>query len=264
MLLSIITINYNESSSLLETLNSIRIQNYKAIQLIVIDGGSTDQSLEVIQNNLDIITFYLSEKDDGIYDAMNKGINFATGDFLLFLNSGDELCSDESLNSVIDKIDDKDAVYFSRAQNTYLKKDMWVFPQLSVNNDNVISWLKENQPNHQTILFPKSFYYTEKYKLKYKIGSDLDYKLRALKSYRFIFINEIFIKFKLGGYSSNLNSFIFVVKIVKEIISINIENNNFSLIRTMKTIINYFIKYVSSRIMPEDKFFKTLAFLKKS
>lgn len=100
MRFSIITVTFNAESSLPKTIDSIRKQTYKDIELIVIDGKSTDNTVSVIESNKDIITNYLSEKDSGIYDAMNKGINRASGDFCLFLNAGDLLCSDDVLKNV--------------------------------------------------------------------------------------------------------------------------------------------------------------------
>ncbi len=93
MKLSIITINLNNSNGLLRTIESIKAQTDKLFEYIIIDGGSTDGSIDVIKNNVDHISFWISEKDRGIYHAMNKGVQYSTGDFCLFLNSGDWLYS---------------------------------------------------------------------------------------------------------------------------------------------------------------------------
>lgn len=91
MNLSVITINFNNDKGLEKTLESLRIQTYKNFELIVIDGGSTDASVDVIHKYSTIINYWVSEKDNGIYDAMNKGILKASGEYLFFLNSGDRL-----------------------------------------------------------------------------------------------------------------------------------------------------------------------------
>ena len=88
---SIITVVYNNVRDIEHTLKSVVNQSYDHIEYIVIDGQSTDGTLEIIQKYRDKITVLLSEKDKGIYDAMNKGLALATGDYVLFLNSGDEL-----------------------------------------------------------------------------------------------------------------------------------------------------------------------------
>lgn len=99
--LSIITINRNNADGLDSTLLSIAGQTWRDFELIVIDGASTDQSSTVMEKHRALISRSLSEPDQGIYDAQNKGIGFATGDFLLFLNSGDRLQSLETLAQVM-------------------------------------------------------------------------------------------------------------------------------------------------------------------
>ena len=80
MKLSIITINLNNSNGLLRTIESIKAQTDKLFEYIIIDGGSTDGSIDVIKNNVDHISFWISEKDRGIYHAMNKGVQYSTGE----------------------------------------------------------------------------------------------------------------------------------------------------------------------------------------
>ncbi len=100
-LLSIITINYNNASGLGRTLSSITAQQGLAFEYIVIDGGSTDGSIDLIQKYSDKITTWVTEKDQGIYHAMNKGIALSTGKYLLFLNSGDEFNGQDALNKAM-------------------------------------------------------------------------------------------------------------------------------------------------------------------
>lgn len=98
--LSIITINFNNKEGLEKTLASVKAQTYTNFELIVIDGGSTDGSIQTIENYSEIINYWVSEKDNGIYDAMNKGIVKASGEYLFFLNSGDSLASNIVLESI--------------------------------------------------------------------------------------------------------------------------------------------------------------------
>lgn len=86
---SIITVNYNNKEGLRNTIESVIHQTYRDFEFIVIDGGSTDGSAEVLKEYDSQITYWVSEKDKGIYNAMNKGIAKATGDYLNFMNSGD-------------------------------------------------------------------------------------------------------------------------------------------------------------------------------
>ncbi len=105
--LSIITINLNNSEGLKETILSVVNQTYKSFEFIVIDGDSTDNSVKVIRDFEDDLTYWHSEPDKGIYNAMNKGIRKANGDFVLFLNSGDVLYDAFVLEKVLEKVVEK-------------------------------------------------------------------------------------------------------------------------------------------------------------
>ena len=98
--LSIITINYNNCDGLLKTIKSIVNQTWKDFEYIVIDGGSTDGSVEVIKEYADRINYWVSEPDKGIYNALNKGVAVATGEYCNFMNSGDCFCEDTTLEKV--------------------------------------------------------------------------------------------------------------------------------------------------------------------
>ena len=100
MKLSIITINRNNSLGLRKTIESVVSQTFNDFEYIVVDGDSTDDSVEIIKSYSDKITYWVSEPDSGIYNAMNKGIKKAIGEYLLFLNSGDFLISNDVLREV--------------------------------------------------------------------------------------------------------------------------------------------------------------------
>lgn len=97
---SIITVTWNNGDGLKRTLDSIRRLDYQEKQVIVIDGGSTDDTSAVMEQNRDIITVVVSEKDNGIYNAMNKGIGYVTGDYVVFMNAGDCFASANTLTRV--------------------------------------------------------------------------------------------------------------------------------------------------------------------
>lgn len=100
MLFSIITVNRNNSEGLARTIQSVRALNNNNFEFIIIDGASTDSSVKVIKNNSDCIDFYISEPDAGIYNAMNKGIGYANGDYVIFMNSGDVFLNPDVLSDV--------------------------------------------------------------------------------------------------------------------------------------------------------------------
>ena len=114
MLISIITVNYNNAKDLEKTINSVISQTFHNYEFIIIDGGSSDNSTEVIRKNRQYITFWVSEKDAGIYNAMNKGLSHATGKWTFFLNSGDMFASSEVLRSVNFDVDDEVGAIYGR------------------------------------------------------------------------------------------------------------------------------------------------------
>jgi len=101
-LISIITVTYNSEKYLSATIKSVKSQTYRDIEYIIIDGGSDDGTIDIIKNNLDIISYWTSEPDEGIYDAMNKGIQAAKGDIIGIINSDDWLQSD-AIENVVNK-----------------------------------------------------------------------------------------------------------------------------------------------------------------
>ena len=113
MRVSVITVCYNAIQGIEKTIMSVLGQTYSDIEYIVIDGGSVDGTLDVIRKYKDYISYYVSEPDNGIYDAMNKGIRTATGEWITFLNAGDHYFSNTSIENVFSQeiIPDTDVVY---------------------------------------------------------------------------------------------------------------------------------------------------------
>lgn len=133
MKLSIVTINLNNVAGLHETIISVLNQSSADLEYIIIDGGSTDGSAELIKEYSDRIYYWVSEPDSGIYNAMNKGIRKASGEYLLFLNSGDALASDNIVEEVFradhnEEILYGDITYFSQKEKkvirTFLQDDL--------------------------------------------------------------------------------------------------------------------------------------------
>ncbi|MDR1090041.1 MAG: glycosyltransferase [Prevotella sp.] len=113
MKVSIITINYKNASGLEKTIRSIIAQDLTDIEYLVIDGNSTDGSVDIIKKYEDSITYWVSEPDSGIYNAMNKGIRQAKGEYILFVNSGDNIRDDADIQKVSAHITGEDIVYFN-------------------------------------------------------------------------------------------------------------------------------------------------------
>lgn len=111
MKISIITVNYQNKNGLIKTCESVFYQTYTNIEFIVIDGGSTDGSKEYLEENCKKINYWISEKDRGVYHAMNKGINQSSGDYLIFMNSGDCFLDDKVVQNFIELNPVNDIIY---------------------------------------------------------------------------------------------------------------------------------------------------------
>lgn len=137
--ISTIIATYNSGKTLKQTLDSIRYQTYRNIEVIIIDGLSTDNTIDIIKEYSDIVTKYISERDKGIYNAFNKGIKMATGDFIHILGSDDCLCDYEVYNEVaIDlKCADTDVISYPVycVRNKY---EQWVYTN-RINEKNIFS-----------------------------------------------------------------------------------------------------------------------------
>ena len=243
MLISIVTVNFNDALGLSKTIETIKNQLYKKIEFIIIDGLSNDDSISIINSNLKYIDKWISEKDEGIYDAMNKGIALSTGDFLIFLNSGDTFYSNDVLRSFKKKVMDFEKVYFGRAQICASENKNWFFPSYKFDESNINNWISKNLPNHQAMFFPKIFYKNHEYSLKYKIASDADYKFKAINYCGISFVDIKVCNFYLGGVSSSFNSFKKIRLIAKESKMINskFKSKREAYIRVFNIYIKFFI-----------------------
>jgi len=108
---TIITVVYNGLKELPVTISSVLEQTYNNVEYIVIDGNSTDGTYELIGLNIPGIDHWVSEPDDGIYDAMNKGCSLASGDYVIFMNAGDSFYTETSLSDVMSRVNDQDVIY---------------------------------------------------------------------------------------------------------------------------------------------------------
>jgi putative colanic acid biosynthesis glycosyltransferase len=253
MLISVVTVVYNGFDSLEMTIKSILSQTYQNIEYIIIDGNSTDATLAIIKKYENQIDTWISEADDGIYDAMNKGVKLANGDFIIFMNSSDTFYDDTTLQNIIDKINDKDKVYFGRAKITH-QNTSWLYPNEKFDFSSIDIWLKKALPNHQAMLFPKSFYKSYSYDLKYKIGSDSDYKFNAQSICGFVFLDIVFCKFELGGVSSDFTTWRDTKQILHDSWAISMKHRGiyFACERFFRIVTKYLIK----KVLSDLSFFK--------
>lgn len=104
--LSIVIATYNADKTLKQALDSVRYQTYKNIELIVVDGGSSDKTMEIVKEYSDVVSKWTSERDNGIYEAFNKGIDLATGDYICFLGADDCYCNYHVISKIMEEVDD--------------------------------------------------------------------------------------------------------------------------------------------------------------
>jgi len=242
-LISIITVVYNGEEYLEETIHSVINQSYKNIEYIIIDGGSSDGTVDIIKKYEKKIDYWVSEKDEGIYDAMNKGIDVARGDFINFMNADDIIYRNNVVEAIVQNIHDIDATYYSRAKvisDTF----SWIYPDNEVKD--YLKWLKLNLPNHQTMFFPKKFYKSFRYDLRLSLTADDDYKLFALESGKVVFIDVVFVAFKRGGVSSNHKSYKLFFQRIKESYIRNFKHQRWIrfVIDPLKLIVMFFIHFI--------------------
>lgn len=207
MKFTLITASFNNQSTIRETIESVLSQLYSPIEYIIIDGNSTDRTKEIIQSYSTKISKFISEPDNGIYYALNKGINLATGEIIGFLHADDTYTNPEVIAKVADsflKFPEIWAVYGNL--QFVSQKD----PSSVVRTWKSIPFHKSLlakgwMPAHPT-LFLKKEVYTKfgQFDIQYKIAADYDFMLRVLSQpgFKAVHIPEVLIKMRMGGAST--------------------------------------------------------------
>lgn len=199
MLLTIVTINYNDAYGLECTINSIRdsLIKFNQVEYVVVDGGSNDESKSIIISNKDIINYWVSEKDKGIYDAMNKGVSMSNGEYICFLNSGDTLCNSLPMKSILDLLVEKkyDVVYGKHLTKT---KDEIIQSKLGKLNSIKYGMVF----NHQASVVKKNLLIENPFNCKF-LSADYDLFLKLYyQGKSFLFFDENVCVFDANGISS--------------------------------------------------------------
>jgi len=197
-LISIVTVVFNGESYLQKTIESVLGQSYDNIEYIIIDGGSTDGSVDIIKKHEHAIDYWVSEPDEGIYNAMNKGASLCTGEYIAFLNADDWYADNiiELVSSVIktNKVD----YIFGNVSMQDETNGAWIFSSR-------ISQYKYNMPFPHPSLFVRSDHLLNiGFDESYKAIADYDFILKLInKNLKYIYIDRVFAYFRLGGISSS-------------------------------------------------------------
>lgn len=198
--LSIITIVYNNVKDIERTMQSVFNQTYKNIEYILIDGASTDGTKDIIYKYKDRLANFISEPDKGIYDAMNKGLALATGDYVLFMNSGDEVYAPETVADVFASAPSGDIYYGETEMYDENWKSLGQRRHRAPEHFDWHSFKFGMNISHQAIYIKRSL--TEPYNLAYQYSSDIDWIIKAAKKSSNIVNTHLYVaKYLVGGIS---------------------------------------------------------------
>lgn len=216
-LISIITVVYNGEKFIENAIQSVINQTYKNIEYIIIDGDSKDKTVDIIKKYEHKISYWISEKDSGLYDAMNKGIKATKGDIIGIINSDDFYADDtvlEKVQALFEKNPKTQAIYsdlvYVDADDTNKVVRYW-------NSDNIKSFKSGWHPAHPTFFVKRDLY--EKYGLfdtSFKISADYELMLRFIEKNKILldYLPQITVKMRIGGVSN---------KNISNIINANLE-----------------------------------------
>ena len=198
--ISIITIVYNNVKDIEYTILSVLNQTYQHIEYIIIDGASNDGTLDVINSYRGSIDVVISEKDKGIYDAMNKGLALATGDYVLFLNSGDELYDNNTIQTIVDKGNNADIIY---GETKLVDENRKIVGDRRHKAPETFDWKSFKYGMnvcHQAIYVKKEI--ASPYDLNYQLSADIDWVIRAAKKAKSSQnVNTYVARYLVGGMS---------------------------------------------------------------
>ena len=179
---SIITVTYNAAKVLDHTIQSIVTQTYKNTEYIIVDGGSTDGTLDIIQKYKEHIHTVVSEPDNGLYDAMNKGIKLATGDYICFLNAGDGLHEDDTLQQMVHSITGTELPDVLYGETEIVDSEGHFLHMRRLSAPKKLTWKSFKKGMlvcHQAFFARRDR--VEPYDLQYRFSADFDWCIRIMK-----------------------------------------------------------------------------------
>lgn len=195
-LISIVTVSYNAVATIEETILSVLNQTYENIEYIIIDGGSTDGTIEVIKKYEKQISYWLTEPDKGIYDAMNKGARLANGDFINFMNSGDLFYSFTTITDIVTFAKQEyDVIYgcTNFVSDTFSKV---ICPKMNVSKKNPMPF------NHQSVFVNTVLLQRHLFDLSFKYAADYDFFCRIFEKAKYFYIDKVIAIYDINGVSS--------------------------------------------------------------
>jgi len=205
---SIITVCYNSSRFIRSAIESVLSQSYANVEYIIVDGASTDDTAEIVRSFGNNVTHFVSEPDKGIYDAMNKGIQLATGDVIGILNSDDFYSNNQVISKVAELFDTNPELDMVMGNVDFVHADNLSNPVRFYSSAKFSPWkLKFGfMPAHPATFIKRSAYdKVGSYKLGYKIAADFDMFVRLLliDQCKYKVLNQALVRMRLGGVSTS-------------------------------------------------------------
>jgi putative colanic acid biosynthesis glycosyltransferase len=193
-LVSVITVVFNGEKTVRKTIESVISQNYRNIEYVICDGNSTDKTVNIIKEYESFVSYWVSEKDGGVYDAMNKGIVASTGEWVIFIGCDDYFADPESISNMVDKISENEVLVYGNIKYTDGKDFLSKIDK---------SILIGNTVHHQASLYRKSLFDDFLYSTAHNICSDYELNLRIyLQKSKTSYINETIAVCGVSGISA--------------------------------------------------------------
>lgn len=253
MKFSIITVNFNNPEGLERTIKSVVNQTFKDFEYIIVDGASSKGDVDVIHKYESYISKWVSEKDTGIYNAMNKGVRMASGDYCLFMNSGDELYSPTMLADVAALKITADFIQGIICRPG--KKEIFIKPPKE--EEITLSWYYSRHNNyHQASLIKRQMLLDHPYNESLRIAADMMFNVECLIKYNCSYqdIDVVIAKYEYGGVSASKHK-IESTPAIEAMFQPRI-------VRDYKRL-EYIDRFPANRLMPVVRWISNLNFLKK-
>lgn len=244
-LISIITVVFNGKYCLEETIQDVIHQTYPNIEYIVVDGGSTDGTLDIIHKYENVIDYWVSEKDAGIYDAMNKGIDLASGKWINFMNAGDTFYSRDVITDLFNTNEHPESVIYGHVHVRYDEG----FSKIKKVGKLSRLWLGM-QFCHQSALIQTDYHKENKYNIKNKIAADLEFFYKLYKNDATFKYMDVIISSVTAGGVSDTNRIKTIIA-SKEAISKH-KNKLMVNIAYSLILLNIIIRSLFRKILPKE------------
>lgn len=179
---SVITVTYNAEAVLEDTIQSVISQTYRHVEYIIVDGASKDKTLSITDRYKNHIAQVVSEPDKGLYDAMNKGIRLATGDYLCFLNAGDSFHEDDTLQQMVHTLTGSELPDVLYGETALVDKEGHFVRMRRLSAPETLTWKSFKQGMlvcHQAFFAKRTL--AEPYNLKYRFSADFDWCIRCMQ-----------------------------------------------------------------------------------